>query len=326
MAYIYKHIRKDNGEVFYVGLSLKNDPKHGRAYSKDSRRSNHWKNIVKSVGYKVEIIEDNLTPDEAKEKEKYYISLYGRKDLGLGTLCNFTDGGDGTLGHRHTEEWKKNASERMKGELNSIHKKVFTDEDRIKMSESRRGRKHSEETLNKLRGRKHSEETLNKMRGRKGELNPNYGKCGELSASWGRKATKEEREHLSKVRKGRPALNKLKVIDIITKKVYSCGAEAISDLGLNISITHLGAMLRGKYDNWTSLIKLDDYNNTNDISELKFGSNNNPNEKIIFDRITGIFFNSAKDAHDFLNFKFSVSHFNAMLTGKYTNKTSCTYV
>lgn len=38
------------------------------------------------------------TYQEAKVKEIELISLYGRRDLGKGTLVNFTDGGEGTQG------------------------------------------------------------------------------------------------------------------------------------------------------------------------------------------------------------------------------------
>jgi hypothetical protein len=40
----------------------------------------------------------------ANHKEKEFIQLYGRKDLGLGELVNMTDGGDGTIGRILSEE------------------------------------------------------------------------------------------------------------------------------------------------------------------------------------------------------------------------------
>ena len=36
-----------------------------------------------------------MTKTQASEKEQEFIKLYGRKDLNLGTLCNYTNGGDG---------------------------------------------------------------------------------------------------------------------------------------------------------------------------------------------------------------------------------------
>lgn len=90
---LYRHIRNDTGEVFYVGIGKENRPR------RTNGRSAFWKSIVnKCGGYRVEIMESNLNWHEACKKEKYFIKLYGRRDKGVGTLCNMTDGGDGTTG------------------------------------------------------------------------------------------------------------------------------------------------------------------------------------------------------------------------------------
>jgi len=92
MAVLYRHIRLDTNTPFYIGIGQ--DEK--RAYDKH-HRNDHWKRIVKKHGYKVHIMMDDLTWEEACQKEIEFIQLYGRKDLGLGTLVNMTDGGDGNL-------------------------------------------------------------------------------------------------------------------------------------------------------------------------------------------------------------------------------------
>jgi hypothetical protein len=51
MAYIYKHIRKDTNEVFYIGIAKQSY----RLYSKFGRNK-HWNNIVNKVGFDAEII------------------------------------------------------------------------------------------------------------------------------------------------------------------------------------------------------------------------------------------------------------------------------
>lgn len=94
--YIYRHRRLDDFSVFYVGLG--SGKKYARARSK-SGRITHWKNIVNKVGYKVEILADNLTKDEACELEILLIATYGREDLGLGRLVNLTDGGETNKGY-----------------------------------------------------------------------------------------------------------------------------------------------------------------------------------------------------------------------------------
>ncbi len=108
MAYLYRHIRFDKNEPFYIGIG--SDSSYSRAYDKKSRNK-HWKNIVKSTPYEVDIVLDELTWEEACKKEKEFISLYGRSDMKAGTLCNLTEGGEGVVGMRHTEETKKKISE-----------------------------------------------------------------------------------------------------------------------------------------------------------------------------------------------------------------------
>ena len=85
---LYTH-SKPCGEVFYVGIG-----KNRRPYSKHSRNP-LWLNVVSKYSYNVIIVEDNLTWDEACQKEIELIAHYGRRDLGEGTLVNMTDGGDG---------------------------------------------------------------------------------------------------------------------------------------------------------------------------------------------------------------------------------------
>jgi hypothetical protein len=101
LAVVYRHIRVDINEPFYIGIG----DKENRAYSRKSR-NRYWKNIAKK-GYEVEILFEDLTWDQACEKEKEFIALYGRKDLKAGTLVNLTNGGEGALGRPMTERLKK---------------------------------------------------------------------------------------------------------------------------------------------------------------------------------------------------------------------------
>jgi hypothetical protein len=95
---LYFHISMGTNEVFYVGIGNIRRP-----YS-TYKRSKWWDNIVKKYGYDILIVEDNLTWETACELEKYWINRIGRKDLGLGTLVNLTNGGDGFMGGRHNEK------------------------------------------------------------------------------------------------------------------------------------------------------------------------------------------------------------------------------
>lgn len=96
--YVYFHLRKDNGEVFYVGkgtdIICKNGKIKSRVKSKQDRNK-YWHNIVNKYGYDYIIISNNLSEQESFDLEIYWIKRIGRKDLKLGTLVNRNDGGSG---------------------------------------------------------------------------------------------------------------------------------------------------------------------------------------------------------------------------------------
>ena len=151
MAYIYKHIRLDTNEVFYIGIGSDNTYK--RANLKKGR-SIYWNNIINKSDYRIEILEDNISWEEALLKEVEYIKKYGRKDLGLGSLCNLTDGGEGTVGKVMSEELKsfhRNTLNKHRKTTAEINRKLKT------------GSKLSKETLLKLQGRKLSSKAKEKI-------------------------------------------------------------------------------------------------------------------------------------------------------------------
>lgn len=129
MFYIYRHIRPDTNEVFYIGKGREGTRRH---LSKQSR-SPYWHNIIKLNGgkYDIEIIMSGLTNEEALEEEINLIQFYGRRRDG-GTLCNLSLGGEGITGHVHTEETKKKMSEAKSGKIN-------TDEHRKNISLGKKG-------------------------------------------------------------------------------------------------------------------------------------------------------------------------------------------
>ena len=100
MAILYRHIRLDKNEPFYIGIGK--DEK--RAFTRFSRNK-YWKKIVNKTDYEVQILFDDLTWEEDCEKEKEFIALYGKKNSG-GILCNITDGGEGVCGLSQTP-WNK---------------------------------------------------------------------------------------------------------------------------------------------------------------------------------------------------------------------------
>jgi len=100
--YLYRHIRLDKNEPFYIGIGSKLNSytnfkqEYKRAFSK-CNRNNYWKNIVFKTKYEVEILYESDNYEVIKEKEKEFIALYGRINLEGGILCNISGGGGGKV-------------------------------------------------------------------------------------------------------------------------------------------------------------------------------------------------------------------------------------
>lgn len=183
MAYVYRHIRLDKNVPFYIGMS-KNDDDYVRAYTKNGRHK-HWGNIVSKTEYEVEILIDNASYEEAISCEIFFIKLYGRKDLKTGTLCNKTDGGEGTK--NPSEEFRKKISELKKGNTYMKGKKL---PESAKQTLSQKGKLRPPPIL--------SQEAKNKIG----------------IAHKGKKLSAQHKKQLSDFRKGKPAHNKGKPMPI----------------------------------------------------------------------------------------------------------------
>ncbi len=110
--YIYLH-KTPEGRPFYIGKGY-----NKRAYVK-SHRSQYWKNIVKKYGYEIEFLEENLPESKALEREIFWIKKFGREDLKEGTLINFTNGGEGTIGRIVEEKTRRAVAEANKKRIAS---------------------------------------------------------------------------------------------------------------------------------------------------------------------------------------------------------------
>jgi hypothetical protein len=189
MAYVYRHIRLDKNEPFYIGIGSDNDGKYTRANRK-TQRGKYWTNIVKKTEYVVEIIEDDLTWNDAIIKEMWWINFYGRIDNKKGPLINHTDGGDGMIGWRPSEETLKHLSNVRKG-------RVFRNP----------GFKISEEQKEKIR----------------------KSRTGVPPSNKGVPLTPEQREKISISKKGIPSEKRKPVICIETGEVFASIEHAEKD-------------------------------------------------------------------------------------------------
>lgn len=134
--YIYRHFRLDTNECFYVGKGSDN-----RAYWK-YKRNDYWNNIVNKHGYRVELIEKDLSEEVAFTLEMILIEEHGRRDLGTGSLVNMTDGGDGVSGHKHSDETKVKMSEAQSGDKHHMFGKIPSDKTKALISAAQTGNKH----------------------------------------------------------------------------------------------------------------------------------------------------------------------------------------
>jgi hypothetical protein len=131
--YVYTHLNPQSKEIFYVGIG-----KGNRAWNKGAGRNKFWENYVNKYGFEVEIVAENLTRNQAGKIEIELIAHLGRRQIEEGgTLVNRSLGGDGgSGGYTHTEEWKRQHSERQLGKK----KKPWSQEAKEKLSKSLIGR------------------------------------------------------------------------------------------------------------------------------------------------------------------------------------------
>ena len=168
---IYCYIDKKDNQIVYVGKDSYIDK--NKRHKEHLAPSNYNKQQINRIlqnnpdRYIYQVLwEINDCSDNHKNQmEIFYIKKYNPK-------FNFTEGGDGTSGFKHSEETRKKMSESKKG------KKPYeiTEKTRKKMSETKKGKipwnkgkvnVYSEETRKKMseskKGKTHSLETRKKM-------------------------------------------------------------------------------------------------------------------------------------------------------------------
>jgi len=112
MYYIYRHIRLDNNTPFYIGVgTCKTETRSFKAeYSRafcTRDRNKFWNSITSKTNYEVEIIFHSENREIILEKEIEFIKLYGRRNLGTGTLVNLTAGGFNAINSYSIEQKEK---------------------------------------------------------------------------------------------------------------------------------------------------------------------------------------------------------------------------
>jgi len=188
--YIYMYLDPDN-VPFYVGKGSEDRYKVRCHLGKNSPNP-FLKRKISKVGVpdvKIHFLHKNITEDQAFYLEEYYIAGYGRRDLGLGPLCNLTNGGEGVSGYVWSNEAREKKSKAMKGKNNPNYGMVgeknpnygisLSNATKQKLSAANKGKKMSTEAKRKI-----------------------------AKAATGRKMSNEAKQKISKVLKGQIPWNK----------------------------------------------------------------------------------------------------------------------
>lgn len=196
--------------VVYMHTNIINDKKYiGITHQKPERRWRNgngyhngcfekailkygWDNFIHTI------LEKNLTFDEAKIKEQFYIKFYNTKPP---NGYNLTDGGEGTLNWKPSEEFKK--------QISKIQKAIWTDEYKKQTSKKRK----SPDSVYQSSEFKQKISSIVS-----GVNNPNYGN----------KWTDEQTENLRQKQKRNPIYknennpNAKRIMCIETSEIFNC--------------------------------------------------------------------------------------------------------
>lgn len=125
---VYKHTNTVNNKS-YIGMTSRKPEvrwgKNGEKYRPCKGRYSCFHNAIKKYGwnnFEHEILENNLTYEQACEKERYYIFFYNTK---APNGYNLTEGGEGTCGYEVSDDFRQRRSELISGENNPTSKRVF---------------------------------------------------------------------------------------------------------------------------------------------------------------------------------------------------------
>ena len=200
---IYKII-SPSGKV-YIGQSvdIKRRFTSYKTLNKSKRQVKLYNSFVKYGVDKhiFEIIEECLV-DFLNERERYWQEHYNVLESSKGLNLCLTSTKDKK--HLHSEETINKISELNKGKKCFWYGKTFTEETKSKMRESRKGYKHTQESLDKM------------SLSQKGRIREDM--IGDNNPS----KSIEVREKL----KGSNNHNSKKVINIITNEIFACAREA----------------------------------------------------------------------------------------------------
>ena len=269
-GYIYKTTNLVNGKLYVGQHKATTFDKYYKGSGQLLTRA--FKKYGKE-NFLCEILATAETKDELNALETYWISKLNTRDTAVG--YNITEGGEGTVGYKHTDEAKKKMSLAKKGKpLSPEHCKAIglrslghkmSEETKAKLIAINTGRKASDETRQKMREahernpRNFTEDYRRKLRESRAEaMSTGRWSISEEGMQHLREAgsqpkSAEHCKHISESRikngvaTGAKNPRAKKIYCVETDTVYSWAGEAAEVLGLSVHM--IRQCRQGKYEN-----------------------------------------------------------------------------
>lgn len=166
---IYGYWDNLKDEIVYVGQAINIKIRHDEHYSPVRYNAQTINRVLQNNKARYDLIVlKECSIDDLDFWEITLIGLFKPK-------FNYTDGGEGSRGFKHSEETKQKLSEMLSGPNSANYGKKFTESHKNKIGESNKGYK-------KFLGKRHSDETKQKIR----------------KAQLGKKASEEAKRNMSK--------------------------------------------------------------------------------------------------------------------------------
>ena len=162
MKGIYYYFDNKKSEIIYIGKdsNIDKNRRHKQHFQSSKYDNQHVNKILQNnpqrYDYNV-FIQGDISDKLLNAFERVFIRKYD-------PTFNFTEGGDGALGYKHSDEIK----EKMSGENHHLFGKTLSEEYKQKISNTLKGRtitkQHANRISKAMQGHEVSEETRKKMR------------------------------------------------------------------------------------------------------------------------------------------------------------------
>jgi group I intron endonuclease len=229
---VYMHISPSN--KVYVGITKQNPVdrwQNGKGYLKTSNNGEYHQPLMARAilkygwdNFQHEIFDDCLSKEEAEKRERLLIALWQTNNPNFG--YNIREGG-GSTGSM-SEETREKMRQAQTG-------KKHSQESRQKMSASKKGKYVGVNHPNY--GKSLKEETKQKLReAKKGKL------VGENNPMFGKTPSEETRKKMSDAKIGKPSPRRRKVYCIELDHIW----DSISSAELELNVKHISEVINGK--------------------------------------------------------------------------------